>query len=136
MRMEPGDFGAALGSRASSHRLQISIFVPDRDRNGVAIEQDKWVDEIARGLAEIFGGATAYPPARGVWRDDGRGGSLLDEITTMVFTYVNEADFTGGNADSLRRLVHRFGREAGQGEVGVVIGDAYHPIAAEDFDPS
>jgi hypothetical protein len=51
----------------------IVIFVPSKDRNGDAIDQDYWVDEVLTTLGLLFRGATAYPRGKGVWRDDDRG---------------------------------------------------------------
>jgi hypothetical protein len=43
----------------------IVVFVPSKDRNGDAIDQDYWVDEVLTTLGRLFRGATAYPHIRG-----------------------------------------------------------------------
>ena len=106
----------------------IVIFVPSRDRDSQPIEQEFWVDEILTTLGRLFRGATAYPRGRGVWRDDERGGALLKEEPVIVFSYVAEADLTTNALSELYRTLSRMGREANQGEVGVVIDGQYYGI--------
>jgi hypothetical protein len=86
------------------------------------------VDEILTTLARLFRGATAYPRGRGVWRDDERGGSLLTEEPVIVFSYVGEGAMTNAALGDLYRTLSRMGREANQGEVGVVIDGKYYGI--------
>jgi hypothetical protein len=62
----------------------IVIFVPSRDRDGQPIDQEYWVDEVLTILGRLFRGATAYPRGRGVWRDDERGGTLLQADIEQV----------------------------------------------------
>jgi len=38
------------------------------------IDQRRWVDGALEMFGGVFGGATAYPKAQGVWLDDERGG--------------------------------------------------------------
>jgi hypothetical protein len=104
------------------------IFVPSKDRVGAAIDQDFWVDEVLTTLAGLFRGATAYPRGRGVWRDDERGGALVQEEPIIVFSYVAEADLTTTALAALYRVLSRMGRETNQGEVGVVLDGKYYGI--------
>ena len=79
-------------------------------------------------LGTLFRGATAYPRGRGVWRDDARRGTLLREEPIIVFSYVAEADLTTNTLAELYRTLSRMGREANQGEIGVVIDGKYYGI--------
>jgi hypothetical protein len=106
----------------------IVIFVPNRDRDVQPIDQEYWVDEILTVLGRLFRGATAYPRGRGVWRDDERGGTLLQEEPVIVFSYVAEADLTTTALSELYRTLSRMGRQANQGEIGVVIDGKYYGI--------
>ena len=106
----------------------IVIFVPNRDRDAQPIDQEYWVDEILTALGRLFRGATAYPRGRGVWRDDERGGTLLQEEPVIVFSYVAEADLTTTALSELYRTLSRMGRQANQGEIGVVIDGKYYGI--------
>ncbi len=48
-------------------RVLVVLFVPSVERDGkTAIEQDKWVTSALEMFGAVFGGATAYPKARGV----------------------------------------------------------------------
>jgi hypothetical protein len=106
----------------------VVIFVPSLDRDGQAIEQEFWVDEVLTTLGRLFRGATAYPRGRGVWRDDARGGSLLKEEPVIVFSYVAEGALTVDALAELYRTLSRMGRQANQGEIGVVIDGKYYGI--------
>ncbi len=111
---------------------QIVLFIPDRSREDTPIDQQYWVDEALNALGTIFRGATAFPPGRGVWRDDEAEGRLLKEQTVMVVSYADRKLLTGPAFRSLRNFLHRFGREAHQGEVGVVIDSKYYGISRYD----
>ncbi|HZV06488.1 MAG TPA: hypothetical protein VE999_15515 [Gemmataceae bacterium] len=106
----------------------IVIFVPSQDRDGQAIDQDYWVDEVLTTLGRLFRGATAYPRGRGVWRDDAKGGVLLKEEPVIVFSYVSGESLTTAALAELYRTLSRMGRQANQGEIGVVIDGKYYGI--------
>jgi len=106
----------------------IVVFVPSQDRDGNPIDQDHWVDEVLTTLGSEFRGATAYPRGKGVWRDDERGGELLQEQPVIVFSYAAEEDVTTGALQALYRTLSRIGRETNQGEMGVVIDGTYYGI--------
>jgi hypothetical protein len=90
------------------------------------------VGEALETFGRLFGGATAFPRARGVWRDDEMGGVLVKDEPVIIHCYTTPADI----ADSVRlaqlgSFCRRMGREAHQGEIGLVIGDEY--LAFRDF---
>jgi hypothetical protein len=107
---------------------------PMRPNQAERARQQPWaaqlgsVDEVLTTLARLFRGATAYPRGRGVWRDDERGGTLLQEEPDFVFSYVAEADLTTNTLSELYRTLSRLGRRANQGEIGVVIDGKYYGI--------
>ena len=83
-------------------------------------------------FGRVFGGATAYPKARGIWRDDERGGGLVKDEPVVVHCYTTPADIQdAANLAALGTFCRRMGRDARQGEVGLVIGDEY--FAIRDF---
>lgn len=83
-------------------------------------------------FGRVFGGATAYPKARGIWRDDERGGALVKDEPVVVHCYTTPTDIQESqNLAELGAFCRRLGREARQGEVGLVIGDEY--FAIRDF---
>ena len=118
---------------AGRKRLLLVLFIPSVERDGeTAIDQDYWVGEALRLLGRLFGGATAYPRARGVWRDDERGGALVEDNPVVIHCYTEpEAMEATQNVAELGRFCRRMGRDAHQGEVGLIVDDEY--LAITDF---
>ena len=103
------------------------LFVPSVDRYDQPIEQEYWVTECLSVFGHLFGGATAFPQGRGVWRDDARGGQLIFDAPVIVQCYTSESALEG-NAESLRSFLVRLGKEGRQGAVGFVIDRDYLEI--------
>lgn len=125
------DIAAALGAQAAPGTRQVTVFVPSSTRDGRSIDQLAWRDRVLTILGKMFRGATAFPPGRGVWRDDARGGALLWDDTALVVSYAATPDFERCAPD-LRRFLHAMGREAEQGEIGVVVDGDYFGISVYD----
>lgn len=121
------------GLQVSRKAVLVVLFVPSVERDGVtAINQDDWVDAALDTFGQLFGGATAFPRAKGVWRDDEMGGVLVKDQPVVIHCYTTPADITDpGRLSRLGAFCRRMGREAHQGEVGLVIGDEY--LAFRDF---
>ena len=80
-------------------------------------------------FGDVYGGATAYPRAKGVWRDDERGGVLVFDEPVVIHCYTTPKD--SGSQAKLKKLAafcRRMGREAKQGEIGLVVADEYFAI--------
>ena len=120
------DFAAALGASKAASTLLV-LFVPSRDRNNRAIDHEHWVDEALSVLGTLFGGATAFPQGKGVWRDDAQGGTLLFDEPVVIQCYTSEQTIEQ-RASKLREFLHRMGREAKQGAIGLVIDRDYLEI--------
>ena len=120
------DFAEALGASKAASTLLV-LFVPSRDRHDQAIDQDHWVDKALRVLGALFGGATAFPQGKGVWRDDAQGGKLLFDEPVVIQCYTSEQAIER-QAPKLREFLQRMGREAKQGAVGLVIDRNYLEI--------
>ena len=118
-----------LGRRQVS---QVTLFVPSVDRHGEPIDQAYWTEQALATFGNLFRGATAFPPGRGVWRDDQRGGGLVYDDTQMVTSYVTGEALGDHEVLKRLRLLCRMGREADQGEVGIVIDGTYFGII--DYD--
>ena len=127
------NIGRTLGATHPVGASQVVVFIPDHNRDGDSIDQQSWVDETLNVMGSLFRGATAFPPGRGVWRDDEAGGRLLKEQTVMVVSYVAPNLLTSGSLKRLREFLHHFGREARQGEVGIVINSKYYGISRYDM---
>jgi hypothetical protein len=121
------------GLQASRKTVLVVLFVPSVERDGVtAINQDFWVGEVLETLGQLYAGATAFPRAHGVWRDDERGGVLVKDERVVIHCYTTPADIADpGRLSRLGGFCRRMGREAHQGEIGLVIGDEY--LAFRDF---
>lgn len=119
--------------RGGRKRVLVVLFVASVERDGVTpIDQSRWVEAALEMFGRVFGGATAYPKAQGIWRDDERGGALVKDEPVVVHCYTTPDDIENpGNLAELGRFCRRMGREARQGEVGLVIGDEY--FAIRDF---
>lgn len=127
------DVAAQLGAGPPAGTVQFTLFVPSVDRESKPIDQTYWRDEALRTFGRLFRGATAFPPGRGVWRDDAAGGALVFDDTVLVTSYAAEADVDAPVLAELRGFLHRLGRDAHQGEIGIVVDGMYHGIV--DYDP-
>jgi hypothetical protein len=103
------------------------LFIPSVDRKEQPIDQETWVSQALELLGQEFGGATAFPRARGVWRDDMQGGRLVFDEPVIIQCYTNEQALEAG-ADRLREFLVRMGTETNQGAVGLVIDHDYLEI--------
>jgi len=111
----------------------VVLFIPSVERDGATpVDQNFWVDAALEMFGAVFGGATAYPRAKGIWRDDERGGYLVRDEPVVIHCYTTpERIEDDGALAELGSFCRRLGREAGQGEVGLVVGDEY--LAIRDF---
>jgi hypothetical protein len=111
-------------------RVLVVLFVPSVQRDGLTpIDQPGWVDSSLEMFGGVFGGATAYPKARGIWRDDERGGALIKDEPVVVHCYTTPGDIQDDhNLAELGSFCRKMGREARQGEIGLVVGDEYFAI--------
>lgn len=120
------DFARGLGASKTASTLLV-LYIPSKDRFNRPIDQERWVNEALRVLGTLFGGATAFPQGKGIWRDDARGGKLLLDEPVVIQCYTREAALEE-QAPALREFLHRMGREAQQGAVGLVIDRDYLEI--------
>ncbi len=91
-----------------------------------------WVDAALEMFGRVFGGATAYPRAKGIWRDDEKGGILIRDEPVVVHCYTTPDDIeAGSNLAELGRFCRKMGRDAHEGEIGLV-GNEY--FAIHDFE--
>ena len=128
-RKKPRSGRKTLSGRGRT-RILVVLFVPSVERDGsTPIDQRHWVDASLEMFGRVFGGATAYPRAKGVWRDDERGGALVLDEPVVVHCYTTPMDIEDdANLAALGAFCRRMGREARQGEIGLVVGDEYFAI--------
>ena len=115
-----------FGATKSTTSLLV-LFIPSVDRNSRPIDQDEWVGNALDFLGSTFGGATAFPKARGVWRDDERGGELVFDEPVVVQCYTSTR-LIEREASNLRQLLISMGEATRQGAVGFVIDRQYFEI--------
>src|SRR3954452_2623589 len=99
------DFAKSLGASEGAFTLPV-LFISSRDRTDQAIDQEHWVDESLNVLGKLFGGATAFPKGKGVWRDDAQGGTLLFDEPVVIQCYTSE-EAIERQAPRLREFLHR-----------------------------
>jgi hypothetical protein len=120
------DFAGALGASKAASALLV-LFIPSKDRRNRSIYQRYWVKESLNVLGTLFGGATAFPRGEGIWRDDDQGGRLLFDNPVVIQCYTSE-HLIDQKMPVLRDFLHRMGRDARQGAIGLVIDDDYFEI--------
>ena len=124
--------GRRATSRFAAGRKSVLVvlFIPRVQRDGITpIDQESWVTLALEMFGGVFGGATAYPRARGIWRDDENQGLLVKDEPVIVHCYTTPQDIN--DPAKLRKLYafcSKMGRDGRQGEVGLVIGDEYFSI--------
>ncbi len=125
------DIADAIGASESSSTQILTLYVPERDRDGVVVEgQRDWVRRAAELLAKIGGGVTIMPPVEGGWYDEARD-RIVWEHPIMVYTYVKPDCFLG-LLPELRAFLHQLGAETNQGEIAVEFDGEFFRIT--DFD--
>ena len=115
---------------AGRKRVLTVLFVPSVQRDGVTpVRQEWWRDAALELFGRVFGGATAYPRATGIWRDDERGGALVRDEPVIVHSYMEPGAIQDeDNLAELGSFCRTMGRETNQGEVGLIIADEYFAI--------
>ncbi|MBI5518310.1 MAG: hypothetical protein HY909_31355 [Deltaproteobacteria bacterium] len=121
------DLAAALGASVATSTQILTLYVPNKDRDGREFgTQRRWVLEAASLLAEMGGGVTVMPPCEGGWWNEGTR-TLVWEAPVVVYTYIKPDAFVR-ELPRLRALLHRLGRETNQGEVGVEFDGRFYRI--------
>ena len=126
------DMDVGFGSAAINRTDPVVLFIPSVDRAGDPIDQHAWTEEALAALGKLFGGATAMPAGRGAWWDE-EAEQLLHESIVVVFCLAasHQLHDPALLAD-LATFLRRMGREARQGEVGVVIRGSYYGLRNYD----
>ena len=120
------NFQEELGATKGQATLLV-LFIPSVDRLSVEIDQETWVERALETLGKCFGGATAFPKAKGVWRDDARSGELVFDGPVIINCYTSEAAIEE-HVETLRDFLMDMGTTTKQGTVGLVIDRDYLEI--------
>jgi hypothetical protein len=113
---------------AASHAADLLVlYIPSHDRDGNQIDQGEWVDKALDLLGTTFHGATAFPKARGVWRDDERGGNLVFDEPVIIQCYTS-LKLLNSEWQKLSEFLTDMGRQTRQGAVGFVVNSEFFEI--------
>ncbi len=120
-----------LGSVEEPSFQRLTLYIPDKDRDGIEIKElNKWIGKAREILTAIGGGATALPPADGTWLNP-ENSEIIWEKTTMIYTYVDPDKFEE-NIRSLRAFLHAYGLRTNQGEVVFEFDGRFYRIRKYD----
>lgn len=124
------DLRSALGASRETSEQLLSLYIPDKDRNGTEFgTQRKWILEAARLLTAIGGGVTVMPAVEGGWQRPDN--AIIWEHPVVVYSYVKPELFLE-QLPRLRKFLHRLGRETNQGEVVVEFDGRFYRITKFD----
>lgn len=124
------DLAQSLGASARTSVQVLTLYIPAKDQHGRTIKnRRRWVMQGASLLAQVGGGVTIMPPARGGWLSPT--GKMIWEDTILVYSYIRASAFLE-HLEDLRAFLHDLGRETGQGEVVVEFGDSMYHITEFD----
>jgi len=132
-----------LGAVEEPSVQQLTLYIPNRDKDGKEIKRlYLWIKEAQKVLTIIGGGATTMPPADGTWINPEKNIDNVDKLTdedmlwektTIIYAYIYPDRFEK-NLKSLRKFLHRFGRETNQGEVVFEFAGEFFRIRKYDLD--
>lgn len=135
------NLGEVLGTVESPSTQQLTLYIPNRDKDGREVKRFRsWVKEAQKVLTIIGRGSTMMPPADGTWLSQEKDIDTIDKLdnedilwekTTVIYTYIYPDRFEK-NLKSLRKFLHRFGRETNQGEVVFELAGEFFRIREYD----
>jgi hypothetical protein len=112
------DLRQALGAGEPASLQKLSLYLPERDRDGNEVPHiENWIEAALALFGEINGGATRLPVAEGYWTP--KKGEAVREPTNVVYSYIRDDTRFTADLDRLVRFIHSFGKHARQGEVMV-----------------
>lgn len=125
------DLGEALGGSDATSTQVLTLYIPNKDRDGNEFgTQRKWVLGAAHLLAQIGGGVTVMPACEGGWLNP-ETAQVIWEAPVVVYTYVKPELFLSW-LPKLREFLHRLGRETNQGELAVEFDGSFYRITTFD----
>ena len=125
------DLAKIIGAEEAPSAQQLVLYIPNKNKDGKQIKYIKrWINEAQEVLNEIGGGATAFPPADGTWLNPETNRTLWEK-TTIIYTYIYSDKFEE-NIRLLRKFLHKFGRDANQGEVVFEFDGKFYRIRKYD----
>lgn len=122
------NLSAALGADPGRSFQKISIYLPNKDRNNVAVPNlDVWVESGMQILADIATGVTQLPTCSGRFKIVERNPVTHEiqsvrytvEDTTILYSYVFDKVEFEARFDEIRSFLHDFGQTTNQDSVMV-----------------
>jgi hypothetical protein len=125
------DIAEVLGASDKASPQMLSIYIPNKDKNGKKIaNQKELVKEAGELFTEIGGGVTIMPAVNGGWLNSDSG-KIIWEKPIIVYSYVLPDKFEE-KLPELRKFLHKMGRETNQGEIGVEFSGVFYRITEFD----
>ena len=107
-----------LGATGEASAQRFSLYLPDKDRDGATVPRhEDWVEAAMTIFADVNGGATRLPTAKGIWKPET--GDVVREATSVVYSFIRDTGAFEAGLDRLARFIHTVGKHANQGEVMV-----------------
>jgi hypothetical protein len=122
-----------LGAQTEDRSFYVALFVPSEERDGTPLDHEYWRNETVRTLSMLFGGATSIQ-GYGGWLDVEQDNKVLEEAVSVVFSFFEEGNWNEGNVTLLKEFLHRMGREAKQGAIGLYVMGRYLEIPSSSYE--
>ena len=117
----------ARRTSGSTVPVLLIVFVPARDQWFHPIDQAAWREAVLRKLAQLFGGATAFNSAGGVWVAKRHGGELMRDDPVVVHSYTT-ASALKRHRGKLESFLVDMGTELRQRAVSYVVNNEFVEI--------
>lgn len=125
------DLLEALGASSTSSSQVLTLYIPNKDRDGKEFDtQKQWVQNAAEILAKIGGGVTIMPAVDGGWLNE-ETDEIIWENPIVIYTYIKTENFEK-HLPELRTFLHKLGRETNQGEIAVEFDGDFYRITTFD----
>jgi hypothetical protein len=129
------DLAQVLGAQESYSTKKLTLYIPDKDRDGAEFgTQRRYILEAAQLLARIGGGVSIMPAIEGGWLNP-ETNQIVWERPVVVYTFVRPAEFVALFPE-LRSFLHRLGRETRQGEIAAEFDGTFYRIVQYDQEPA
>lgn len=119
------DIAEIFGS-SESRTQRFSVYIPNKDKNGESVEQEKWIKEAIMLLSKIGGGATEMPPVRGAWLNPETQNLVIEE-PVLVYSFIDPELFYE-HINEVADFVRRVGKETNQGQMAIEFDGVFHLI--------
>lgn len=112
------DLAKRLGAADGVSRPQkFAIYLPDRDADNQPVESiGRWLDTAVKLMADINGGCTRLPAAKGAWLNEASGRKVVED-TVVIYSYLFRPEQFEERFDEIVEFLHRYGRDTNQDSV-------------------